>query len=165
MIRSLLLLMALAGTLLFAQSCTKDEREPCLQPRTTVLRAQTIHPADTGTARPDTVLPNPQLRPLTGLAQQYIFSGKRLSNFTFTLSNVADSSRWILRPDSALALEDTLTFYYQRQLRFLSNACGYTNFYNLDRVATTRHVIDSVFIMRADITTDANVLNLRLLFY
>ena len=165
MIRSLVLLLAIGISLLLVQSCSKEERDPCLQPITTVLRARTIHPADTGSARPDTSLPNPQLRPLTGLSPQFVYGGlKRQSRFTFTLSNVADSSRWVLRPDSAVAFEDTLTFYYQRQLRFLSNSCGYTNFYNLERVTTTRNAIDSVFILRADITTDANVENLRILF-
>jgi hypothetical protein len=165
MIKALLFLVVATGSILLVQSCTKDDREPCLQPRNTVLRAHAVRRADTGTATPDTLLPNPQLRPLTGDSVQYVFGGiKRLSNFTFLLSNVADSSRWVLRPDSAVALEDTLTFYYQRQLRFLSNACGYTNFYNLQRVTTTRHAVDDAIIIRPDITTDANVENLRIIF-
>ena len=165
MIKGLFALLAAALAILIVQSCSKEARDPCLQPRTTVLRARTIHRADTGTATPDTLLPNPQLRPLTFDTVQYVFGGiKRIANFTFSLSNVSDSSRWVLRPDSAVALEDTLTFYYQRQLHFLSNACGYTNFYNLDSVKTTRHAMDSVQVMRPDITTDVNVENLRIFY-
>jgi hypothetical protein len=165
MTRVLFLIAAFAAALLFGQSCSKEERDPCLQPRTTVLRARTVRRADTGSATPDTLLPNPQLRPINPGRDQYIFGGvRRLSIFTFSLSNIADSSIWVLRPDSAVAIEDTLTFYYQRQLRFLSNACGYTNFYNLQRVTTTRHAIDSARVMRPDITTDANVENLRIFY-
>lgn len=160
-----LLLSALAYLAFFTQSCSKDERDPCLQPLTTVVRARTLHRADTGSATPDTLLPNPQLRPLTGQAVQYYFGGvKRIAAFSFALSNIADSSRWVLRPDSAIAVEDTITFYYQRQLRFLSNSCGYTNFYNLLRIATTIHAIDSIVLVRPDVTTDANVTNLRIFY-
>lgn len=162
--RALLVLTFLMAAM-HMQSCSKDERDPCLQPRTTVLLARTYRHADTGTATPDTLLPNPVLRPLTGGLTQYYFGGiKRLGRFTFSLSNIADSSRWVLRPDSAIAVEDTLTFYYQRQLRFLSNACGFTNFYNLQSVTTTKNAIDSAIIDRPDITSDANVLNLKIYY-
>ena len=165
MIKWLHFLLIIACTLLVAASCSKEERDPCLQPRTTVLRAHTYRRADTGAGILDTLLPNPLLRPLTGQAVQYIFGGvKKLRTFTFSLSDLADSSRWVLRPDSAFAVEDTLTFYYQRQLRFLSNACGYTNFYNLTGVTTTKHAIDSAIMARPDITTDANVENLRIYY-
>jgi hypothetical protein len=165
MIKGLLFFLAIIFAVLLVQSCSKDERDPCLQPHTTVLRAHTLHHADTGTATLDTLLPNPQLRPLTGGTTQYVFGGvTRLSQFTFSLSNVADSSRWVLRPDSAFAIEDTLTFYYQTELHFLSNSCGYTNFYNLQSVTTTKHAIDSAIIIHPDITTDANVENLSIYY-
>ena len=165
MIKGIFAVLAASFAILIVQSCTKEEREPCLQPKTTVLRARTIHRADTGSATPDTLLPNPQLRPLTGNLPQYVFgSAGRLSEFTFSLSNVTDSSRWVLRPDSAVALEDTLTFYYQRQLHFLSNACGYTNFYYIDSLKTTTNALDSAIIVRPDITTDVNVENVQIFY-
>src|SRR4051812_6872619 len=107
-----------------AYSCKTEERDPCLQPRTTVLRAHSYHHADTGSAVSDTLLPNPILRPLTGGTIIYYYGGvKRVSNFSLSLSNVVDSCTWVIQPDSAVALRDTITFYYNRQLRFLSNAC------------------------------------------
>lgn len=158
-------LLCTVSACILLYSCSKEERAPCLQPRTTVLLARSYHHADTGNAIRDTSLPNPQLRPLTDGLTQYIFGGqKRISAFTFTLSNIADSSRWIIRPDSAFAIEDTLTFRYQRQLRFLSNSCGYTNYYNLLGASTTTNAIDSVIIKRPDITSDANVVNLNIYY-
>lgn len=146
-------------------SCKKEERDPCLQPRTILLRAHAYHHADTGTRVLDTLLPNPVLKPLTNGAVQYYFGGvKRISQLSFLLSNLADSSTWVIQPDSATGLEDTLTFYYQRQLHFLSNACGYTNFYNLQRVIATRHALDSVIMAHSDVTTDANVEHLKLYY-
>ncbi len=158
---------ALLLSLLFvaAFSCSKEERDPCLQPRTTVMRVHTYRHADTGTAILDTPLTNPVFLPMSGGTMQYYYGGQtRIAQFGLSLSQVADSSSWIIRPDSAFALQDTLTIFYDRQLRFLSNACGYTNFYNLKRVSTTRNAIDSAIINRGDVTTDANVLHLKLYY-
>jgi hypothetical protein len=165
MTKQVALFAAIAGVMMLLHSCTKDDRDPCLQPRTTVVRAHAYRHADTGKAILDTLLPNIQLRPQTGQAIQYAFGGlKRISSFTLSLSNLADSSVWIIRPDSATALEDTFTIYYQRQLRFLSNSCGYTNFYNLDSLHYTRHALDSARINKADVTSDANVIHVKLFY-
>jgi hypothetical protein len=158
-------LLILIGGLLAVGSCQKEERDPCLQPRSTFVRAHAYRHADTGTAILDTLLPNPILIPITGQSKQYYYGGvPRISRLAFTLSVTADSSRWIIRPDSAVELQDTLTFYYQRQLRFLSNACGYTNFYSLQRLTTTTHALDSATILNGDVTTDANVDHVRLIY-
>lgn len=146
-------------------SCTKDQRDPCLQPRTTVLIAHCVRHLDTGVTLVDTALPNPILHPITSQPNQYFYGGvPRLINLSFSLSNVSDISHWTLQPDSAIAIKDTLSFYYQRQLHFLSNACGYTYFYHLDSVSTTRNAIDSVRLEAADITNNANVENVKLIF-
>jgi hypothetical protein len=158
-------LLLIALSFIAAYSCKTDERDPCLQPRTVVLRAHSYHHADTGTAISDTLLPNPILQPLTGGTTLYYYGGvKRIANLSLSLSNVVDSCTWVIQPDSAIALSDTLTFYYTRQLRFLSNACGYTNFYNILRVATTTHALDSAIIAHSDVTSDANVEHLKLYY-
>jgi len=146
-------------------SCSKDVRDPCLQPRNTFLAATATRHADTGVAIIDTALPNPVLIPITNQITKYIYGGvSKVIQLKFTLANDTNFSQWIVRPDSAVSVQDTLRFYYQRQLHFLSNACGYTNFYFLDSVQTTRHTIDSVRLQRQDITTDANVENLIIIF-
>ena len=145
-------------------SCTKEERDPCLQPRTTLLRAHTVR-HDTSGAQVDTLLPNPLLLPLSPGGIKYQYGGVRRTAFlSFSLSNVDSSCAWIVRPDSAFFLQDTLTFFYDRQLRFLSNSCGYTYFYNIQRITTTTNLIDSAILLRPDVTTDVNIENLRLVF-
>ncbi|MEO6833595.1 MAG: DUF6452 family protein [Chitinophagaceae bacterium] len=154
-------LLLLAGII----SCKKDQRDPCLQPTTTVLVAHCVRHFDTSATLIDTALPNPVMHPITNQPKQYYYGGvPRLIQLSFSLSNVSDTSRWVLQPDSAVAIQDTLSFYYQRQLHFLSNACGYTYFYHLDSVASTRNAIDSIRLEAADITNDANVENLKLIF-
>ncbi len=161
---------ALAALLVLSlYACKKDngaDRDPCLQPRTTVLQARTMRRADSGTAVIDTLLPFPLARPLSNLQQQYVYGGlRRIGRFSLPLDQTADSCRWSLQPDTAAgALVDTMTFYYARQLRFLSNACGYTTFYELRRVNTTTHAIDSVVLQSPSITTDVSVENLRIYY-
>ncbi len=158
-------LLAAFGLLLF-DACKKDdadEREPCLQPQVMVLKAVTRRRADTGTATLDTLLPFPLARPLSGLPKQYVYVPGRTSSFSWPLSQVADSCRWSLQPDST-GLLDTLTFYYDRQLRFLSNACGYATFYDIRRVTTTNNAIDSVILMERSVTNDVSPVNLRIYY-
>lgn len=144
----------------------EEDRDPCLQPRTTVLQARTMRRADSGTAVIDTLLPFPLARPLSNLQQQYVYGGvRRIGRFSLSLDQRADSCRWSLQPDTAVGtLIDTMTFHYKRQLRFLSNACGYTTFYNIRRVSTTTHAIDSIVLQSPSITTDVSVENLRIYY-
>ncbi len=159
------ILICLLAVLLAASGCGKENRDPCLQPRQTLMRAHAYHHADSTGALADTLLPAPMLIPLTGQTTTYYYLGTpRSSQLSFTLSGVADSSRWVIVPDTASSLSDTLTVFYDRQLRFLSNACGYTYFFNLKELSYTRHGLDSAFIMHADVTTDANVEHLKLIY-
>jgi len=161
-----LLLPILAALFLLAgMSCGKETREPCLQPRQPLMRAHAYRHADTGSALLDTLLPAPLLIPLSGTTLQYYYLGTpRSSQLSFTLSGVADSSRWVIRADTASVLQDTFTVYYDPQLRFLSNACGYTYFFHLTQILYTRHALDSAVIANADVTSDANVEHLKLYY-
>lgn len=158
-------LSILTALLLTALACSKQERDPCLQPRQALMRAHAYRHADTGSAILDTLLPAPVLIPLSGQpVQYYYFSTPRSAQLSFTLSGAADSSRWVIRPDTASLLADTFTVFYDRQLRFLSNACGYTHFFSLKQIVYTTHALDSAIISNADVTTDANVEHLKLYY-
>jgi hypothetical protein len=156
-------LLSIAAMLVLATlACSKQERDPCLQPRQVLMRAHAYRHADTGSAILDTLLPAPVLIPLSGQPVQYYYlSTPRSAQLSFTLSGVADSSRWVIRPDTASRLADTFTVFYDRQLRFLSNACGYTYFFSLKQILYTQHALDSAVIAHGDVTTDANVEHLK----
>jgi hypothetical protein len=72
--------------------------------------------------------------------------------------------RYAIQFDSAQVGFDTFTLFYNTNLHFISNACGYTFFYNIDSISTTRHVIDSFWINDAAVTNEAGKVNLSLFF-
>ncbi|MFT4061345.1 MAG: DUF6452 family protein [Edaphocola sp.] len=76
----------------------------------------------------------------------------------------ADSIRYRFLADTSSDAADTLTFYYTPYLYFVSNSCGYTYFYTLDTVHSTRHLIDSATILDNDITNSADTRNINLYF-
>lgn len=149
----------------FIAGC-ETERDPCLTPRSTLVRAGAYRRvSDTGTAVVDTSLPSPVFTALTTFTDTNTFiqlSGR--NKFTFQLSDLSDTCRWVLRPDSAAAVRDTITFYYQRQLHFISNACGYNYYFYLQRVSSTRNAIDSIIINNTDITSNASAEHIKIYF-
>ena len=160
------LLAAFSGLIIAGfVACNKDQRDPCLQPRFSVLRVHCVRHYDTSAALIDTALPAPLLFPITNQAQKYVFGGTgRVIYFSLQLSNLADSTSWILQPDSLSSVRDTLSFFYQKQLHFLSNACGYSYFYHVDSVRSTKNAIDSLRLEATDVTNDASVEHLKIIF-
>lgn len=159
-----IILLAILGLFLLVAGC-ETERSPCLDASVNVLRAGAYRRADTGTAILDSALRAPLFIALDALSDTNVFVKTTGTNkFTFQLSDVSDTTRWILRPDTAGALQDTLTFIYQRQLHFINNACGYNYYYNLRSVRSTRYAIDSVQLANAAVTSDASVEHLKIFY-
>src|SRR5687768_8203236 len=147
MIRSRdILLFIVFVTISFLWIACEKERDPCLQPTTMPVRFGTYQPADTGSLGRDTTLP----APLVGLADTSLlwYNGEKTNKFSIVFSPVADSVRWIIAPDTNDRANgtDTITFYYERKVQFLSTGCGYTYFYLIKDIVTTNKRIDSVKI-------------------
>ena len=135
----------------------------CLTPKIAILNIKTMHLTDSNsTVFADTGLPAAIFGAVTATGlTELIYS--RQSTFSISLSPVTNGCKWIFTPDSAGSpLFDTLTFYYQRELQFLSNACGYTYFYNIDSVKTTHFNIDSVHITNTSVTNNVNTKHLQI---
>lgn len=145
--------------LVFAACKDEDERDPCFEPKNIYLNAG-AYKADTVIR--DTALPNLILGPVD--SARFLDFDANSRKFLLFLSPLSDSCRYYLQPDSGASLKDTLTFSYTRRLEFLSNACGYTYFFNLQQVRHTRHLIDSVRINNFDITNNASTEHLRVYF-
>ncbi|WP_123985265.1 DUF6452 family protein [Taibaiella soli] len=149
----------------------ETQRDPCLTPTTVYVRAGAYRFADTGTAVLDTFLLNPILGPADSPQKGYS-AGQNVNKFynEITLNPTVDSCSWYFVPDSAyLDRRDTITFYYYRQLKFISNACGYTYYYSINNVKSTRHgfadnihAIDSVVLSSGTINGNANIENLKI---
>lgn len=150
-----------ALVLLSAISCTQ-ERQPCLTPKIASLNIECVHfPTDSSLAVQDTALPRPVFAAITNSGIQALIY-PTAAQFTLSLSSVADSCQWLMATDSVNF--DTLSFYYQRKLKFLSNACGYAYFYSLDsvRYSNVFNTIDSILITNNSVTNDVNTKHLKI---
>jgi predicted nucleic-acid-binding Zn-ribbon protein len=136
-------------------SCTQ-QRQPCLTPKIASLILETMHITnDTGTIFSDTALPAAVFLPLSGGSYDSLIFPLG-SVFTISLSPDSNVCRWVVETDTTSHIFDTLTFRYKANLQFLSNACGYTDFYTLDTVQTTHKFIDSVHIVNSSVTNNVN---------
>jgi hypothetical protein len=143
-------------------ACEK-ERDPCLQPIVNPLRFGIYQPADTGSLGRDSVLP----AAIIGLADSQVvrFYGAKSSKFSVLLSPVSDSVKWYIVPDTSdQTMGDSITFYYQKQLHFISTGCGYTYYYNLTNVTSTNNRVDSVKITNPLITNEAKIEHVKIFY-
>jgi hypothetical protein len=143
-------------------ACTQT-RNPCLVPKIATFNIETVHlvkPADTSFT--DTALPAAVFIPLAKVDSNVGTIFPLQSIFTISLSPDTNFCRWAFTTDSFRNEFDTLSFYYQRDLQFISNACGFTYFYTLDSVHTTHNNIDSLFITNTSVTNNVNTKHLRI---
>ncbi len=163
--RSLLLCFILLCV--FFVSCTQTSN-PCLSPTNAQLKMHSLHfTTDTSTIPADTILPSAVLVATNTKGQSEAYFYPATTSLSAFLSTTSDSTNWLITADTSKVNTlgyDTLSFYYQRQLHFISNACGYTYFFNLTNVKTTKHNIDSVIIENTSVTTNANTENLKIYF-
>ena len=143
----------LCAFLFLLAACRKEsERSPCLETKDAALRVKVSQIVDTNTV--DSSLGSPVLIPVGGTGTL------RYSNPTTTLqlflSPQADSCRYVFFTDSTSTLADTLFYNYTRQLRYISDACGYGTTFTLTSARATSTFIDSVLIRNAEVSTNVN---------
>ena len=151
----------------------KQQRAICLTPTVASLNIVFLHlPTDTSAVVfTDTALPAAIFVALTAKARPDT-TFQQQSTFTISLSPDSTYCQWLFKPDTNSLIFDTLSFYYQRNLQFLSNACGFTYFYTLDSVHTTHYSIqlnpyiptfsiDSAQIVNASVTNNVNTTQLQ----
>lgn len=153
-----------AAVALFTGASCTQQRLPCMEPRMAVLNIKTLHfKLATDTKPVDTGLPSAVFIALTQQGKKgLIFS--TASSFNLSLSSVSDSSVWTFSTDSLTknTIDDTLVFYHRRNLHFISNACGYTYYFDLDSVHSTKNNIDSLRIMNPEVTNNVNTNHLQI---
>ncbi len=77
-----------------------------------------------------------------------------------------DSTRYTFQADTvAGSLIDTITFYYDPIVHFVSNSCGYNYYYTLTDVRFTKKLLDSVALINTNITNDVKTRNVQFYFY
>jgi hypothetical protein len=145
----------------------KTTRLPCLTPTTARLYVESMHLlTDTSTIFTDTILPAAIFIPITtpDTAHGTVYPNQAI--FTnLTLSPDTTVSQWLFQTDTPITAPphfDTITFYYKRDLQFISNACGYAYFYTLDSVHAKGTMIDSAHITNPSVTTNVSTKHLQI---
>jgi len=140
-------------------SCTQ-ERQPCLTPKIAVLNLKTVQlTADKKTI--DSAFNAAVFGPVTGPVIKGAAYAKS-SKFTLSLSPQKDTCYWLFAADTAKgSMIDTLTFLYDRELHFVSNACGYSYFYSINAIQATHHFVDSVAISNSNVTNNVNTTHVQ----
>lgn len=136
-----------------ALACRKEsERSPCLEPKSVAIRVRATQKVDTNLV--DSTLRAPVLVPLGGSgALRYTSPSATLQFFP---APGTDSCQYALFTDSTTTLSDTLSFGYRRELRYISDACGFGYNFTLLSAGATGNFIDSVRIRNAAVTNDVN---------
>lgn len=113
----------------------------------------------------DTLFKSPVMMSLN-MPQNLMVYGSSMSNFMGFPFN-PDSGRMVyaLQYDTTRALRDTLTYFYHSSVHFISNACGFTHFYHIDSVQTTRNLIDSFIVNEREVTDKASDRHVTLYFF
>lgn len=93
------------------------------------------------------------LRPYALIQSDTVFLEDMLSSdyqmVFLPFSKTSDTSCFVFSFDSLGC--DTLMFIYTKTLKLESHECGFDFFYNLTGASTTTHVIDSVWIRKANV--------------
>ncbi|MES2479277.1 MAG: DUF6452 family protein [Bacteroidota bacterium] len=145
-------------------ACT-TERNPCLEPKVPKLSISCLQYKSEGNNYIDTALPNANFVSLDiDSARFWYWGADALSKFDLVLSPLRDTSLWTLQADSSFSPIDTITFIYERKLKFISNACGYSHDYTLKEVRSTNRNLDSVRIVNHAVTTKAGTENVKIYF-
>lgn len=173
-----LLLAIVAGIILIA-SC--ESKEPgCYQPTTVSMvcgfqKRDTQIVKDTVTINPlvmvdrityrfsDSVMPAPQMKVLKEKIPLSVNGNKGSTQLGIAFNQANDSITYTFRPDTNIAVFDTITFFYTSTLHFISNNCGYNYYFNITNVKHTTNMLDSLGYVNRNVT-DANKRNIQFYF-
>jgi len=78
---------------------------------------------------------------------------KGILNFSLSINDLITTI--IISSDSS-ELKDTIHFYHQNDIFFLSPECGFIINYKIDSFSVTNNLIDSIYLANDEITNDVN---------
>lgn len=139
-----------------------NQSATCYEPQNIAMRGG-LFQYDTDNKLIDTLMNNALI--IFGDSTIYYQPIKQNSNFSFPLSQFNNSVSFVFQADSASMASDnfdTIQLAYDRELTFISTACGYQHHFTLKTVNYTQHLIDSVIISTASITNDINKQHLQI---
>jgi len=102
----------------------------------------------------DTAMPYLQAFYDDGDNQFTVIAGEATNYLTLLLNPQTNITRYYVSYDSASSALDTVTIYYETHPVFISNDCGFTNYYTITDVEYASEGIDSMHINDKEVTLD-----------
>ena len=148
--------------LIFGAACTN--KSVCLEPQTVALRGGFYYAnSDTSISLKDSFLTNANI--YFGQENLYFNNLKNASKFSAILSTIKDSSLFFFQTDSSdFSAEqiDTIQVYHVNELHFISVACGYQFYHQINKISYTKHVIDTIYLNNSNVNNDVNKEHLKI---
>lgn len=113
----------------------------------------------------DTLLPYLQAIYDDGSNKFNVISGEGTNSLTLLLNPNASSTRYAVTYDTTSGIVDTLIVNYNTVPVFISNDCGFTNFYNIEDVMMVSSGVDSMHISDIEVTLDNSNNKRHVYFY
>lgn len=169
------IVLPLLFAIILLESCSKNVQE-CFAPRSvaaqvgfmvidTMVANDSFGRPDTTIRIADTGMFYPTLTSLD-MDSNLIFIGDRdVSRLSLFLNPDTTSIRYILKTNRDSAIVDTVIIDYEPYNHFISNSCGYTFYYNIKKVTSTHHLVDSVRINAEGVTSSAQERHLIFYFF
>ncbi len=150
--------LIIIAILIISSSCT--ENDLCLSGQSNIQAG--LYSGSSGVAK-DTSLNGFYLWGLNAPNDSILIDSVKTKSMHMPVDINIDSSKFVIR-EKAIAsdLNDTLIFYYQRQLSYVSGECGFTYNLNLDSVKYTNNFVDSVVIDYASVLYNENLENVKI---
>jgi hypothetical protein len=95
----------------------------------------------------------------------YFNNIKNASKFSAILSTIKDSTLFFFQSDSSdFSAEqiDTIQVYHTNELHFISVACGYQFYHQINKISFTKHVIDTIYLNNTNVNNDVNKEHLKI---
>lgn len=102
----------------------------------------------------DTLLPYLQAHFDDGRNAFTVIAGEGTNALTLLLNPNTTSTRYMVSYDTTSGIVDTVTITYNTVPVFISNDCGFTNFYNIENVEIASSSVDSMHIPEREVTLD-----------
>jgi len=152
-------------------SCEKGEPE-CYEPVSILTRNQfvlkqivhydsiyqdTIHIDTSVVSFKDTGLAAPAMFSLDMPQNIISYGGRNSTMIGIPFEPNIPSMRYVIQFDTTTAVYDTITYYYKTSNHFISNACGFTNYFHIDSIHITKNILDSSVLQKKDIVSGNDI--------
>ena len=111
----------------------------------------------------DTFLTNANI--IFGTNELILENIKNSSKCSTPLSTLSDSSVIYFLSDSTNVLPenvDTIKVFHENKLNFISVACGYQYFHEINKINFTKHIIDTIYTNSTTVNSDVNKEHLKI---